>query len=160
MRPTPSIETKLEPPTPAPMDHDQQAQQAPMPQTAHQAQASQQSSIAQPATVSTSGDTNTPPKLPGIPQPSSATSAPLSSISPSIRHPLTRPLSPDLPVRDALYVFSNFASYMRSPHEGSEGIQSSTDFRDTIRLLDYARVSVAVLVALSLNHWREGRGSD
>lgn len=64
-----------------------------------------------------------------------------SSISPSSRYPLTRPLSPDLPIRDALYLFSNFSSYMRSPHEGAEGIVSSADFRDTIRLLDFARVS-------------------
>ena len=67
-----------------------------------------------------------------------------TSVSPSIRHPLTRPLSPDLPTRDALYLFSNFSSYMRSPQEGAEGIKSSEDFRDTVRLLDYARVSTAL----------------
>ena len=67
---------------------------------------------------------------------------PSASISPSIRYPLTRPLSPDLPTRDALYLFCNFSSYMRSPHEGPEGVKSSEDFRDTIRLLDFARVSV------------------
>ena len=61
-------------------------------------------------------------------------------ISPSTRHPLTRQLSPDLPTRDALYLFSNFASYMRSPHEGAEGIVSNEDFKDTVRLLEFARV--------------------
>jgi hypothetical protein len=30
---------------------------------------------------------------------------------------------------------------MRSPEEGAEGIKNSGDFQDTIRLLDYARVS-------------------
>lgn len=62
-------------------------------------------------------------------------------ISPSSRHPLTKQLSPDLPTRDALYLFSNFASYMRSPDEGADGILSNEDFKDTVRLLDYARVS-------------------
>ena len=61
--------------------------------------------------------------------------------SPSVRHPLTRPLSPDLPTRDALYLFCNFASYMRSPHEGAEGVEA-VDFRDTMKLLDYARVRI------------------
>ncbi|RXK38344.1 hypothetical protein M231_04386 [Tremella mesenterica] len=64
---------------------------------------------------------------------------PQSASSPSARHPLTRPLSPDLPTKDALYLFSNFASYMRSPGEGAEGIRNSEDFRDTVRLLDHAR---------------------
>jgi len=62
-------------------------------------------------------------------------------ISPSTRHPLSRALSPDLPTRDALYLFSNFSSYMRSPNEGPGGIISNEDFKDTVRLLDYARVS-------------------
>lgn len=53
---------------------------------------------------------------------------------------MTRLLSPDLPPRDALYLFCNFASYMRSPQEGAEGIRDNTDFGDTIRLLDFARV--------------------
>ncbi|EIW69576.1 hypothetical protein TREMEDRAFT_30856 [Tremella mesenterica DSM 1558] len=64
---------------------------------------------------------------------------PQSASSPNARHPLTRPLSPDLPTKDALYLFSNFASYMRSPGEGAEGIRNSEDFRDTVRLLDHAR---------------------
>jgi hypothetical protein len=64
-----------------------------------------------------------------------------SSFAPSVRHPLSRPLSPDLPSRDALYLFCNFSSYMRSPQEGADGIKTSEDFRDTTRLLDYARVS-------------------
>lgn len=59
----------------------------------------------------------------------------------SIRHHFHRPLSPDLPTRDALYLFCNFSSYMRSPQEGAEGIRDNTDFGDTIRLLDFARVS-------------------
>ena len=62
-------------------------------------------------------------------------------ISPSTRHPLNRALSPDLPTRDALYLFSNFSSYMRSPNEGPDGILSNDDFKDTVRLLDFARVS-------------------
>lgn len=62
--------------------------------------------------------------------------------SPSLRRGLTRPLSPDLPDRDALYLFANFGSYMRSPDEGATGINNSDDFRDTIRLLDYARVGL------------------
>lgn len=57
------------------------------------------------------------------------------------RTPSSQPLSPDLPNRDALYLFCNFSSYMRSPHEGSDCI-SPEDFKDTIRLLDYARVGV------------------
>jgi hypothetical protein len=64
-----------------------------------------------------------------------------ANISPSTRHPLNRPLSPDLPTRDALYLFSNFSSYMRSPNEGPDGIISNEDFKDTVRLLDFARVS-------------------
>jgi hypothetical protein len=62
-------------------------------------------------------------------------------ISPSTRHPLSRALSPDLPTRDALYLFSNFSSYMRSPNEGPDGILSNDDFKDTVRLLDFARVN-------------------
>ncbi|ORX38420.1 hypothetical protein BD324DRAFT_655746 [Kockovaella imperatae] len=61
------------------------------------------------------------------------------SVSPSVRHPLERALSPDLPTKDALYLFVNFASYMQSPCQGGEGIESNEDFKDTIRLLDYAR---------------------
>ncbi len=66
--------------------------------------------------------------------------------SPSLRRGLTRPLSPDLPDRDALYLFANFGSYMRSPDEGATGINNSDDFRDTIRLLDYARVGLCIYV--------------
>lgn len=69
--------------------------------------------------------------------------SPSNDHSPSAqaRHQLTRPLSPDLPTRDALYLFCNFSSYMRSPQEGADGIKDNTDFHDTIRLLDFARVS-------------------
>jgi hypothetical protein len=74
---------------------------------------------------------------PGLPHSLESTK---SSISPSMRFPLPRALSPDLPTRDALYLFCNFSSYMRSPHEGAEGITNNEDFRDTIRLLDFARV--------------------
>ncbi|OWZ77934.1 hypothetical protein C365_03694 [Cryptococcus neoformans Bt85] len=56
----------------------------------------------------------------------------------SLRTPSSRPLSPDLPNRDALYLFCNFSSYMRSPHEGSDCI-GPEDFKNTIRLLDHAR---------------------
>ena len=73
--------------------------------------------------------------------PSASPIATAGSKSPSLRHPLERPLSPDLPTKDALYLFVNFASYMQSPGEGGEGIVSNEDFKDTIRLLDYARVS-------------------
>ncbi|WVN86847.1 uncharacterized protein L203_102021 [Cryptococcus depauperatus CBS 7841] len=69
-----------------------------------------------------------------IPSPSS-----LTPLTPSLRSPLSRPLSPDLPNRDALYLFSNFSSYMRSPHEGSDSV-SPEDFKDTIRLLEHARL--------------------
>ncbi|OCF39541.1 hypothetical protein I317_06651 [Kwoniella heveanensis CBS 569] len=58
-----------------------------------------------------------------------------TSTSRSNRH---RPFSPDLPNRDALYLFSNFSSYMRSPNEGSDGVKAE-DFKDTIRLLEHAR---------------------
>jgi hypothetical protein len=71
-------------------------------------------------------------------------------ISPSTRHPLSRALSPDLPTRDALYLFSNFSSYMRSPNEGPGGIISNEDFKDTVRLLDFARAS-----SLYHIHWRK-----
>lgn len=79
------------------------------------------------------------------PGPSSPTERHSSSTSASAlaRHQLHRSLSPDLPIRDALYLFCNFSSYMRSPYEGAEGIKDNTDFHDTIRLLDFARVSCA-----------------
>ena len=80
------------------------------------------------------------PSPPVISVPLSHAKNPGSS-SPSNRHPLNRPLSPDLPTRDALYLFSNFSSYMQSPNEGAEGVGSNEDFGDTLRLLDYARVS-------------------
>ena len=70
-----------------------------------------------------------------------------SDPSSSNRPPLSRPLSPDLPTQDALYLFSNFSSYMQSPNEGAEGIKNSEDFRDTIKLLDYARVRVWFSIA-------------
>ena len=63
----------------------------------------------------------------------------------ALRHPMTRLLSPDLPPRDALYLFCNFASYMRSPQEGAEGIRDNTDFGNTTRLLDFARVLMRLL---------------
>ncbi len=68
----------------------------------------------------------------------------------SIRHPLTQPLSPDLPTQDALYLFSNFSSYMRSPREGAEGINNSEDFKDTVRLLDFARVRAMPILVFCL----------
>jgi hypothetical protein len=66
-----------------------------------------------------------------------------ANISPSARRRLDRALSPDLPTRDCLYLFSNFSSYMRSPNEGPQGISGNEDFKDTVRLLDFARVSPA-----------------
>ncbi|WWC92948.1 uncharacterized protein L201_007911 [Kwoniella dendrophila CBS 6074] len=59
-------------------------------------------------------------------------------LSPLKTSPTSRPLSPDLPTPDALYLFSNFSSYMRSPNEGSQGLNAD-DFKDTIRLLEHAR---------------------
>ncbi|WWD20166.1 hypothetical protein CI109_104642 [Kwoniella shandongensis] len=76
--------------------------------------------------------------VPRVPSPTNGR-PPSRSRSPTNRSPTsTRPLSPDLPNRDALYLFSNFSSYMRSPNEGSGGIKAE-DFKDTIRLLDHAR---------------------
>ncbi|OCF61932.1 hypothetical protein L486_01596 [Kwoniella mangroviensis CBS 10435] len=74
------------------------------------------------------------PFLSGSPSPSPRSVL----LSPSKTSPTSRPLSPDLPTRDALYLFSNFSSYMRSPNEGSEGLRAD-DFKDTIRLLEHAR---------------------
>lgn len=71
---------------------------------------------------------------------SSLSPLPNPEMPPAIRHPLTRTLSPDLPTHDVLYLFSNFSSYFRNPHEGANGIKSNQDFCDTVRLLDYARV--------------------
>ncbi|WWC65727.1 uncharacterized protein I303_108349 [Kwoniella dejecticola CBS 10117] len=59
-------------------------------------------------------------------------------LSPLKTSPTNRPLSPDLPTRDALYLFSNFSSYMRSPNQGPEGLKAD-DFKDSIRLLEHAR---------------------
>ncbi|WRT69546.1 uncharacterized protein IL334_006533 [Kwoniella shivajii] len=59
-------------------------------------------------------------------------------LSPSNKSPTSRPLSPDLPNRDALYLFCNFSSYMRSPNEGGQGVKAD-DFKDTVRLLEHAR---------------------
>ncbi|WWC73577.1 uncharacterized protein I206_107549 [Kwoniella pini CBS 10737] len=59
-------------------------------------------------------------------------------LSPLKTSPTNRPLSPDLPNRDALYLFSNFSSYMRSPNENLKGLQGD-DFKDSIRLLEHAR---------------------
>ncbi|WVF68558.1 hypothetical protein IAT40_003327 [Kwoniella sp. CBS 6097] len=78
--------------------------------------------------------------------PSSDSGSANNLISPSSRSPGTQrsrsgrhfPFSPDLPNKDALYLFSNFSSYMRSPNEGSDGVRAE-DFKDTIRLLDHAR---------------------
>lgn len=74
-----------------------------------------------------------------IQSPEKIASSNSTTISP--RTPSSRPLSPDLPNRDALYLFCNFSSYMRSPHEGSDCI-GPEDFKNTIRLLDHARVGV------------------
>lgn len=103
--------------------------------------------------------------------PGSATGSgtPSNLISPSARHPLTRQLSPDLPTRDTLYLFSNFASYMRSPNEGADGIVSNEDFKDTVRLLEFARVCPMYSINPHLSscphmvtskEWGEGAESD
>ncbi|WVR08194.1 hypothetical protein IAU60_005240 [Kwoniella sp. DSM 27419] len=71
--------------------------------------------------------------------PSPAGSPSTGRTSPLNRSPTHGPLSPDLPSRDALYLFSNFSSYMQSAAEGGQGIKSE-EFKDTIRLLEHARL--------------------
>lgn len=63
-----------------------------------------------------------------------------SSLSSSMER--ERPLNPDLPNKNALFVFANFASYMRAPNEGSEDVKDA-QLRHVQRLLEHARVSVA-----------------
>jgi hypothetical protein len=65
-----------------------------------------------------------------LPEPSS-----LSSATPAAE----RPLNPDLPTRNVLFVFDNFASYMRAPNEGSDDV-SEASLKDAQRLLEHARV--------------------
>jgi hypothetical protein len=91
------------------------------------------------------------PQAPGR-TPSPANS-PLMSLngSPLLKHYPSRPLSPDLPYRDALYLFCNYSSYMRSPGEGPDGVESG-DFRDSVRLLEYARVSTISVTCTAF--WR------
>lgn len=50
-------------------------------------------------------------------------------------------LNPDLPSRDALYIFVNFISYTRTPKQGSQGVRDE-QLKHASRLLDYARVSL------------------
>lgn len=50
------------------------------------------------------------------------------------------PLNPDLPTKDVLFIFANFASYMRAPGQGHEGVDEA-GLRHASRLLNYARVS-------------------
>ncbi|KAJ9111101.1 hypothetical protein QFC19_001300 [Naganishia cerealis] len=50
------------------------------------------------------------------------------------------PINPDLPVKDVLFIFSNFASYMKSPNQGAMGVQDR-ELKHAARLLDHARVS-------------------
>ncbi|KAJ9093404.1 hypothetical protein QFC21_006434 [Naganishia friedmannii] len=48
------------------------------------------------------------------------------------------PINPDLPAKDVLFIFVNFASYMKSPHEGASGVQDR-ELKHASRLLDHAR---------------------
>lgn len=74
-------------------------------------------------------------------------------LSPSVDPPLENsylverslPINPDLPIKDVLFVFSNFSSYMRSPNQGPAGV-SGQDLRHASRLLEHARVSDPVTV--------------
>lgn len=50
-------------------------------------------------------------------------------------------LSPDLPPKEALYLFIGFSSYMRAPLQGSEGLDGASAFKDAVRLLEHARVN-------------------
>ncbi len=52
-----------------------------------------------------------------------------------------RPFNPDLPAKNVLFVFANFASYMRAPHEGTEDVRDA-QLRHAHRLLEHARVSI------------------
>lgn len=48
-------------------------------------------------------------------------------------------MNPDLPTRDALYIFANFSSYTRTPKQGSQGVRDE-QLKHASRLLDFARV--------------------
>jgi hypothetical protein len=52
----------------------------------------------------------------------------------------THPINPDIPVKDVLFVFSNFSSYMKAPNQGATGV-SDQELRHASRLLEHARVS-------------------
>jgi hypothetical protein len=66
-----------------------------------------------------------------------------SSISSSMDK--ERPLNPDLPTRNALFVFANFASYTRAPNEGSDDVKEA-QLKYVQRLLEHARVSVCCVI--------------
>lgn len=51
------------------------------------------------------------------------------------------PINPDIPIKDVLFVFSGFSSYMKSPNQGATGV-SDGDLRHAARLLEHARVSL------------------
>ncbi len=57
--------------------------------------------------------------------------------------PAERPLNPDLPTRNALFIFANFASFMRAPNEGAEDVRESA-LKHAQRLLEHARVCLDV----------------
>ena len=50
------------------------------------------------------------------------------------------PINPDIPIKDVLFVFSGFSSYMKSPNQGATGVNDG-DLRHAARLLGHARVS-------------------
>lgn len=51
----------------------------------------------------------------------------------------TQPINPDIPIKDVLFVFSNFASYMKAPNQGATGV-SDQELRHASRLLEHVRV--------------------
>ena len=66
----------------------------------------------------------------------------------------TQPINPDIPHKDVLFIFSNFASYMKAPNQGATGV-SDQELRHALRLLEHARVcdtSLSIeIVRLSLS---------
>jgi hypothetical protein len=50
------------------------------------------------------------------------------------------PINPDIPIKDVLFVFANFSSYMKSPNQGATGV-GDAELRHAARLLEHARVS-------------------
>lgn len=62
----------------------------------------------------------------------------------SILADYTQPINPDIPTKDVLFVFSNFASYMKAPNQGATGV-SDQELRHASRLLEHVRVRISSL---------------